>query len=404
MRGWTAVLAGFALLGVAGTVDAQTRAPATGWVRSWAASPHGTLVAQPNRPIPELADRTVRQVVRLSAGGTRLRVRLTNEASDAPLKIGSVTVAIAGANGAILPGSVRRVTFSGASGGVVPAHAPWISDAVAMRVAPLQRIAISIHLPQGATAPTTHGSAYATAWIAPGDQTGATTLTDTVRFGQRLAIAAVDVEGARAAHTVVAYGDSITDGSRATVDADTRYPDQLAARLQAARMTGVAVANAGIGGNRLLEDGTGPNALARFDRDVLAVPGVSHVLVLEGVNDIGSATRAKQPLPTPTDLIAAYRQMIARAHDRGVKVILATILPYRGAGYWSAEGEVVRVAVNDWIRTQREADGVADFDRAIRDPAAPDRMDRRFDGGDALHPNDAGFTAMAAAVDLRLLR
>ncbi len=374
------------------------------WVRSWAAAPQAPLSVQANRPIPDLTDQTVRQVVRLSAGGTRLRIRLSNEMSDAPLRIDAVTAALAGPDGSIVAGSSRAVTFAGNRDVLVPPHAPFVSDALAWRVEPAQHIAISIHFVKPPSAPTVHSHAAATAWIAAGNQTAAVQLNRAIRFGQRLVIAAVDVEADRGGRTVVAFGDSITDGARATDNADTRYPDQLADRLRAAGMAGVAVANAGIGGNRLLDDGTGLNALARFDRDVLAVPGVSHVIVLEGVNDIGTATRQRQPLPTADRLIAAYRQMIDRAHDRGVRVILATILPYRGAGYWSAEGEAVRIAVNAWIRTTRTADGVTDFDRALRDPQALDRMAARFDGGDALHPNDAGFAAMAQAIDLKMLR
>ncbi|MFP5433740.1 MAG: SGNH/GDSL hydrolase family protein, partial [Alphaproteobacteria bacterium] len=189
-----------------------------------------------------------------------------------------------------------------------------------------------------------------------------------------------------------------------TNDSNRRWPDLLAERFQRAGRRNVAIANAGISANRLLSEGEGYNALARFDSDVLAVPGVSHVVILEGVNDIGAATAQKRPLPSADDLIGAYRQMIARAQGKGVKVILATILPYRGAGYWSEEGEAVRVAVNDWIRTTDEADGMIDLAKAIADPGDPARMAKPYDVGDALHPNDAGFAAMAAAFDLRLFR
>lgn len=372
------------------------------WVRSWAAAPQEVLPASANSPMPDLKDRTLRQVVRLSAGGTALRIRLTNELSEAPLTLGRVTIAATEPDGRIVANSVRVVDFGGAT--AIPAHAPLVSAPIAFKVAPLQRVTISIHLPEGAAAPTIHAYSAATAWIAAGDQTGAATLADAATYGRRAIIAAVDVDAPRTARTVVTLGDSITDGVRATDDADTRYPDLLAERLQKAGMRDVAVANLGLSGNRILTDGTGPNALSRFDRDVLAVPHVSHVLVLEGVNDIGSAARAKQPLPTPQSMIAAYRQMIARAHAEGVKVILCTILPYKGAGYWTPEGEAVRKAVNAWMLSTREADGVVDLARAIADPADPDRMAKPYDVGDALHPNDAGFKVMAEAVDLKLLR
>ncbi|MHA6724295.1 SGNH/GDSL hydrolase family protein [Sphingomonas sp. RS2018] len=380
----------------------STPAAAQHWSRSWAAAPQAPLSPQANRPVPDLRDRTVRQVVRLSNGGSALRVRITNEMSDAVLRIGQITVAKADSDGRIAPNSARVLRFSGLK--TVLGHAALVSDAVAMPVQAGERVTISIHLPDGATAPTVHSHAAATAWIAPGDQTGSATLTDAVRFNQRLMIAAVDVETRRPAHTIVTYGDSITDGARATNDADTRYPDQLADRLRRAGRKNVAVANMGIGGNRLLIDGTGPSGLARFDRDVLAVPGVSHVIVLEGVNDIGTATRDRKRLPSPEELIGAYRQMIARGRAAGVKVILATILPYKGAGYWSEEGEAVRTAINRWIMTAGEADGAVDFARTVARPDDPQRIAPAFDGGDALHPNDAGFQAMAAAIDLRLLR
>lgn len=379
-------------------------ASAQNWVRTWAAAPLAAQRPGTDRALPDLTDRTVRQVVRISSGGDRLRIRLSNEESEDAIRVSAVRIALAEPDGRIVPGSSRTVTFAGQNGVVMAAHAPAISDPVVMAVKPGQRLTISIHLPDGGQRATVHGHAAAIAWIARGDQTDAVEMRDTTRFGQRIMITGVDVETRRPARTIVAFGDSITDGARATVDADTRYPDQLADRLRKGGMTSVAVANMGIGGNRLLADGTGISALGRFDRDVLAVPGVSHVIVLEGVNDIGTATRDKKPLPTPEALIGAYRQMIARARQHGVKVILATILPYKGAGYWSEEGEAVRARVNDWIRTQRESDGIADFDRAIRDPADPLRMAKAFDGGDALHPNDAGFAAMAGAVDLKLLR
>ena len=383
----------------AGTAQAQH------WSRSWAAAPLAALPPQAGRPaIPDLADRTLRQVVRLSTGGDRLRLRLTNELSDIALTTGAVHVALAGADGAIVAGTDRVVRFDGQAAARLPAYAPLVSAPIALPVPPRGRIAISIHLPAGAPRPTVHQHAAATTWIARGDQTAAVRLADPERFGQRLLIAAIDVETRARHRVIVAFGDSITDGVRATPDADTRYPDRLVDRLQAAGLTRVGVANMGISGNRLLDGGTGPTALARFDRDVLAVPGVSDVIVLEGVNDIGAAVRDGTPLPTPDALIGGFRQLIARSRDRGIRIRFATILPYKGAGYWSAAGEAVRVAVNRWIRTSREHDGAIDFDRAIRDPADPARMAAAYDGGDHLHPGDAGYAAMAAAVDLTRYR
>ena len=377
-------------------------AQAQSWSRSWMAAPLVSRTAPEKRP--DLSDRTLRQVVRISTGGDRIRLRLSNEMSTRPLLLGAVHVALAGANGETLPGTDRVVTFNQAQGATVPARAPLLSDPIAMPVKPLARIAISIHLPQGAPDATVHSYSAATGWTAPGDQTAATSLTDATTLGPRVIITGVEVENRKPARTIVTLGDSITDGVRATPDSDRRWPDLLAERLQRGGMTLTGVANAGISANRLLSEGDGYNALARFDSDVLAVPGVSHVVILEGVNDLGAAARDQQPMLPPAAIIGAYRQMIARAHDRGVKVILATILPYKGAGYWNAAGEASRVAINDWIRTNREADGYVDLAQAIADPADPARMARAYDVGDALHPNDAGFRVMADAIDLSLFR
>lgn len=381
---------------------ASAPAQAQSWSRSWMAAPLVSRTAPEKRP--DLSDRTLRQVVRISTGGDRIRLRLSNEMSTQPLLLGAVHVALAGANGETLPGTDRVVTFNQAQGATIPARAPLLSDPIAMPVKPLARLAISIHLPQGAPDATVHSYSAATGWTAPGDQTAATSLTDAATLGPRVIITGVEVENRKPARTIVTLGDSITDGVRATPDSDRRWPDLLAERLQRGGMTLTGVANAGISANRLLSEGDGYNALARFDSDVLAVPGVSHVVILEGVNDLGAAARDQQPMLPPAAIIGAYRQMIARAHDRGVKVILATILPYKGAGYWSAAGEASRVAINDWIRTNREADGYVDLAQAIADPADPARMARAYDVGDALHPNDAGFRVMADAIDLSLFR
>ena len=381
---------------------ASAPAQAQSWSRSWMAAPLVSRTAPEKRP--DLSDRTLRQVVRISTGGDRIRLRLSNEMSTRPLLLGAVHVALAGANGETLPGTDRVVTFNQAQGATIPARAPLLSDPIAMPVKPLARLAISIHLPQGAPDATVHSYSAATGWTAPGDQTAATSLTDATTLGPRVIITGVEVENRNPARTIVTLGDSITDGVRATPDSDRRWPDLLAERLQRGGMTLTGVANAGISANRLLSEGDGYNALARFDSDVLAVPGVSHVIILEGVNDLGAAARDQQPMLPPAAIIGAYRQMIARAHDRGVKVILATILPYKGAGYWNAAGEASRVAINDWIRTNREADGYVDLAQAIADPADPARMARAYDVGDALHPNDAGFRVMADAIDLSLFR
>jgi lysophospholipase L1-like esterase len=219
-------------------------------------------------------------------------------------------------------------------------------------------------------------------------------------------LARVDVATTAPVATVVAFGDSITDGTRSTVNTNNRWPDQLARRLAADRSGArVAVVNAGIAGNRVLSDGaaqTGVNALARFDRDALLQPGVTHVVVMEGINDIGTARQ--NPSPSAADLIAAHRQLIERAHARGLKIYGATLTPFEGAAYWTAEGEAKRAALNQWIRTSRAYDAVIDFDAVIRDPGAPTKFLPQYNSGDNLHPNDAGYQAMGNAVDLSLFR
>lgn len=372
--------------------------------RSWAVAMQAAPAPDANG-IPLLGDSTIRQIMRLSIGGQKLRLVLDNTDAATPLAVDHIEIARVDANGRIIAGTSRRVTVGGRPGVVMPPHAPMTSDAVALTLPPLARVAVSFHLAAGQQPAAFHGYAAARGSVAPGDQVSAVDLTGAKVLPWRFLVSGVDVESTRVQRSIVTFGDSITDGVRATVDSDLRWPDQLAARLQKAGMTGLGVANVGISGNRVLSDGAGIGALARFDRDVLGVSGASHVIVLEGVNDIGGAWSAKQSATFDTDaLIAAYRQMILRGHARGIKVLLGTILPFKGAGYWSQWGEDQRAKVNAWIRTQKEADGVVDFDKAVRDPADPLSFAPAFDAGDHLHPNDAGFTAMAGAVPLALLR
>jgi lysophospholipase L1-like esterase len=391
-------------------------APGQTWVRSWEAAPLEVSMPHPTPPpaapdaaaaaapvAPLTSDVTFRMVTRLSAGGSAIRLRLSNEISTDPLRLGAVHVALAGDDGAIVAGSDQVVTFEGSTAPVIPAGAPLLSDTVALKVPPLAHVVVSIYAPGSTEHLTGHQLGVATTRIGSGDQTAAPDITGTTSK-MRYVLSGIDVSGGPATATIVTFGDSITDGALSTDNADHRWPDILAERLRAAGKTSFAVANAGISGNRLLATGAGPAALARFDRDVLSVPGVRYVVILEGVNDIGNPTARKVTLPLPKDLIGAYVQLIARAHDRGVKVIGATVLPYKGAGYYSEEGDAVRQAVNDWIRAPGHFDGVIDFDRAVADKADPKTMAAAFDSGDKLHPGDAGYKAMAEAVDLALFK
>jgi lysophospholipase L1-like esterase len=393
--------------------------PHARWVGAWATSP--TTV--PASDTTTFEDQTLRQVVHLSVGGTSVRVRLSNEFGAQPLVIGEAHVAHrAGAAAAVDPRSDRRLTFGGRASATVPPGAPLLSDPVTLSVTADSDLVVSVHLPRRTPATTVHAFPYQDGYVAAGNVTGSADLTPTAVLGKWHFLTGVSVTGKPAA-TVVAFGDSITDGAETTRGANLRWPDVLARRLQAdpgLRRWGVV--NAGISGNRLLHDPNPPAghpaeayanyfgqaALRRFDRDVLAQPGVEHVVVLLGVNDLGhpGTSAPESERVTARDIIDAHRQLIARAHDRGLRISTGTITPFKNDafGFFSAENEAARQAVNHWIRTSGEPDGVVDFDRALRDPADPERLLPAYDSGDHLHPNDAGMAALAAAVPLRLFR
>ena len=379
------------------------------WVRSWAASPMEqpappAVAPTANAPAPIGSNVTFRMVARVSAGGHMLRLRLSNELGKEALPLGAVHVALASPDGSIRPGSDRTVSFAGAGGPTLAPGAPILSDPVAMDVPDFGDVVVSIHVPGDAAQVTVHPLGSATTQIIAGDRTDATapatppTRTTTLRY----ILSAIDVAGGGAQGTIATIGDSITDGARSTPDTNNRWPDIFARRLGAHPR--FAVANAGISGNRLLLTGAGPAALARLDRDVFSAPNIRYLIVLEGINDIGTAARANRPAPAPALLIAAYRQIIDRAHDAGVKVIGATITPYKGAGYYAPDGEATRKAVNDWIRAPGHFDGVVDFASAVADPADPASIAAAFDSGDKLHPGDAGYRRMGEAIDLKLFR
>ena len=401
-------LAALTCLGVMGPAAAADAA----WVQTWGASPQPPSAARgPFPATPSFSDQTVRQVVRISAGGRVVQLRLSNEYGTAPLTIGAAHVAIAGKEGAIRPGTDRVVTFGGKPTAVIPAGAPLLSDPVALDAPALSRLSVSLYLPKDTGPCTCHATGMQTAYVTgPGDQTGAADLSGATKVGARAFLSGIGVDSPVPAKAIVAFGDSITDGVGSTPDADHRWPDLLADRL--ARKHGMAfgIVNEGISGNRLLHDGAGVSALARFDRDVLSVPGAAYVIVFEGVNDLGLSDPPPQmtrlfgsadPV-TAEDLIGADKQMIARAHARGLKIFGATIAPYKGASYWTAEGEAKRQAINAWIRKGGAFDGVIDFDAVLRDPSDPAQIKDGLHAGDHLHGSDKGYAAMAAAIDLRL--
>jgi len=376
------------------------------------AAPPPSAAAQPNPPPPPVfplpptvSNQTVRMIVRTSIGGHRLRIQLSNAFGTTALMVGAAHVALRDKESSIAQGSDRSLTFSGKTSFTIPPGAEALSDAVDLEVPKLRELVISLYIPGEASTPTVHFTALHTTYLSEsGDWTGAPTITDPKTVQLWYWISAVDVEVPAKAGLIVALGDSITDGATSTPDTDRSWPSQLAERLAASKATAsLAIVNEGISGNRLLNDGAGVSALARFDRDVLSQPGVEWLVVLEGINDIGLGGRPGAQPPeavTADDLIAAHKQIIERARLHGIKVIGATLTPYVGAAYATEQGESIREAVNQWIRTSGAYDAVIDFDAAVQDPANPKQIRPAYNTRDHLHPNDAGYQAMAAAVDL----
>jgi lysophospholipase L1-like esterase len=397
---------------LAATLLIAAAPPPPHWTGSWASAqqiPEGHNALAP----ADLTDMTLRQVVHLSIGGSLWRVRFSNAFGTAPLRIDAAHIALAAKPGAaaIVPGTDRPLTFGGQPDVVIPAGTDYWSDPAALAAAPLASFTVSFHLPAPPAQQTSHPGSRATTYLTPGDHVGDPDLPGARTVEHWFGLSGVEVAGpARSA--VVAIGDSITDGHGATTDGDDRWPDDLARRLQSSPTTrGIGVLNLGIGGNRLIEDGLGPNALARFDRDALAQAGVRRVIVLEGINDLGTLTRdhpvrAEDHAALVRGMIGAYAQMIERAHAHGLKIIGGTIMPDGGSDYYhpDAANEADRQAVNRWVRTPGHFDAVIDFDAVMRDPANPGRLLPRFDSGDHLHPSPAGYAAMAAAIPLALFR
>ncbi|WP_410673372.1 SGNH/GDSL hydrolase family protein [Amycolatopsis sp. cmx-4-68] len=379
------------------------------WVRSWGAAPqsaHDGLGSLDDHPL--FADVTLRQVVRLSGGGRRVRVRFTNEFGTTPLTIGAARVGFALPGGGVREG--RELTFSGAAAVTVPVGAPMLSDPVDLPAAALAELSISLHLPDRVETCTCHDPVLDTGWTIPGDAVAAAVLPpDATVLPVRALISAVDVLPDAPASAVVVVGDSRTDGAGSTPDTHHSWPELLAARGAG------YVVNQGISGNRLLNDGIGTAVLARFDRDVLATPGLGCVVVSVGGNDlaVSFAPRDDGPLAgfleafpgapvTAAEVIAGHRQLAARARAHGVRVYATTIAPFEGAELFTPECETARQEVNAWIRAGGAFDAVLDFDAVWRDPDHPSRIRAAYDSGDHLHGSDAGYRALAESVDLRL--
>jgi len=386
------------------------------WVGSWGASPLAPSPgAGPFPATPTFNDQTVRQIVRLSVGGERVRLRFTNEYGTKPITIGAARVALADGADRLKAGTDHAVTFDGRATAVIPAGAPLLSDPIDLKVDDLASLSVSVYLQGDAGPCTCHGTGMQDAYVSAKGNFTREPFAPAQTIQMRAYLSGVEVLAARA-QAVVVLGDSISDGVGSTPGANKRWPDLFAERLSARRGgTRFGVVNHGISGNQVLSDGAGQSALARFDRDVLSVPGASHVIVFEGVNDLGLGyAKLDGPIaaimpppavkPTRELMIAGYRQLIARAHAKGLKIYGATIAPYEGAAYYSAEGNAVRQGINDWIRTSKEFDGVLDFDAAFRDPAKPTQMKEAFQAGDHLHGSDAGYKAVAESIDLEMFR
>jgi lysophospholipase L1-like esterase len=388
------------------------------WVATWTTAVTARLAVLPPAPAAAVApnpppvtpdNATLRQIVRTSVAGTRVRVAFANTFGTAPLNVGAASVALHSKDWDVVASSVRRLTVNGATSFRVAAGALVLSDPVDLQVPTRTDLAIDMFVPDdlgsGSSLITMHNGANQTSYVTVGNHVGDATFAGGAITRSWFLLSRVEVVAPPRVGGIAAFGDSITDGARSTPDTNNRWPDHLARRLP----PDFAVMNVGIGGNRLLSEANAPfggnagiNALARFERDVLAQPGVTHVIVMEGINDIGVA--GQNANPSTADLITAHRQMIDRAHERGLKIYGATLTPFDGAAYFTQDGEAKRSALNQWIRTSGMYDGVIDFDMVVRDPLAPTKIKSEFDSGDHLHPNDAGYRAMGESIDLALFK
>ncbi|MEU7370999.1 GDSL-type esterase/lipase family protein [Streptomyces hygroscopicus] len=385
---------------------------AAAWVRTWGAAPQA-----PDNSVSSVEpfeNATLRQVVRISGGGHHLRIRISNEYGTAPLTIGAARVALADADGAIQDSSSRAITFGRQSTVTVPAGAPALSDPVDLTVPALSRLAISLYLPGRVHTATCHGTFHTLGWLIPGDATTRTALpAKAAPLPAQALITAVEVQPDTPTQAITVLGDSRVDGIGSTPGTDRRWTDLLAERLHAHGSRTRCVVNQGIGGNRLLTEGIGTAALARFDRDILATPGLGHVVIAVG-NDLvfSFAPRNEETAALLAmfpgepvgvdDIIAAHLQAAARARAHGAKVYAATIAPYGGSDMHTPKGDKAREQINDWIRTSGAFDAVLDFDAVWRDPADPSRIHDDLHMGDHLHGNDAGYAALAESIDLSL--
>lgn len=388
---------------------------ASHWVATWSTAQPLTHTPPPQGPArPGMAvqqtlntrgfhDQTARMIVRTSIGGSRVRIRLANSFGSAPVTVGSAHIALRAQDSAIVAGSDRVLTFNGKPGCTLGPGVVLLSDPVDLKIPTYGDVAVSLYFPADTGPVTSHNGLHTTYISKTGDLTGQAAIADPLTTGAYYWLAGLEVLAPAQASTIVALGDSITESFRSTPDTNRSWPALLSERLAANKATAnLAVANMGIGGNRLLREGTGASALARFDRDVLSQPGAKWVIVLEGINDIGRGDTIAGEGVTAEELIAADKQIIERAHEFGLKAIGCTLPPFEGANYYRENGEAIREALNAWIRTGGAWDAVVDFEKATEDPANPKKLRAEFDPGDHLHLSDAGYKAMADAIDLKI--
>jgi len=393
------------VLAAGGSLGFGQGARAPQWVGTWATAP---MLADGGFRVQAFSATTLREVVHISIGGKQLRLRFTNEFGLEPLTLGDVHAAVSAGADATKAGTDHVVTFGGETTVRIAPGAVAYSDAVDFATDPLSDVAISFYLPsQVMSKETFHDFADQDNYMANGDVAAAATLMDATTLRSWYFLDGVDVQATEGARAIVTLGDSITDGALSKKNANLRWPDILAARLkQEHGLENVGVLNEGIGGNRVLNTGYGPAAVARIDRDVLAQSGARYVIVLESINDIGRLAE----LDGPEDLVTAHqlenglKQIADAAHEHGMKALGATLTPYGGAGYYSDKGEQIREDVNHWIRTSGVFDGVIDFDKITGDAADPKRFNALYDSGDHLHPNDTGYKAMGDGIDLALFK
>lgn len=348
---------------------------------------------------------TMRVRMALSVTGTQLRVRLSNELGDKPLTIGGASIALAGNDLDAVTGTVRRLTFGGKAATTIPAGAPMLSDPIPFPVKAMDELVVSVFIDEPVLSSPLSGTRMALSDV---DAVMEAILPQAKTIVSRPLVSGILVASPRRIGVIAALGDSITDGGRGKPAEPHGWVHTLAQRLAEQKATPAkTVVSAGIGGNRVVSDGWGPSALARADRDVFALPGLTHVILLEGINDIGMAgatVMGNEPSLDVETLIAGYEQLAARAHARGVKIIIGTLLPFKGAPYYTPEKEQQRLRINEWIRASQIFDGMIDFDAITRDPVQPDRLRPEYDSGDHLHPGPAGYRAMGEAIDLRQFR